>query len=218
MKLAVVVSASIAAFTADVNAQVCLGLPPFGNASIHVNFAGEFPDSAASYAIGVGGGRDNSAFANLGLGLVTYEGLDDQSIYGFLEVGYQLSVSRLQICPMASGYLGSGPDDDDLGISTSSRGIGGGLAAGIRLGSRTIAVIPNAAIRLALDEVEFEEDETEESVTETFEGGSADVGLALVLFDRVSIQPIVHFPFGSEDTETTYGIFAAVRFPWIDWF
>ena len=211
-------SASIVVFTADLNAQVCLGLPPFGTASIHVNFAAEFPDSAAGYAVGVGGGRDDNAFANIGMGLITYEGLDDQSIYGFLEIGYQLRLSMLQICPVASGYLGSGPDDDEIGISTSSRGIGGGLAAGIKFGSRTLSVIPNAAVRFALDEVEFEEDEIDESVTETFEGGSADVGLALVLFDRVSIQPIVHFPFGSEDTETTFGIFAAVRFPWIDWF
>src|SRR5687767_10546675 len=63
LKLAVVMSASIVVFTADVNAQVCLGLPPFGTASIHVNFAAEFPDSAAGYAVGVGGGRDDNAFA-----------------------------------------------------------------------------------------------------------------------------------------------------------
>jgi hypothetical protein len=218
VKLAVVVSASAALLASDVHAQVCIGLPSFGTASIHVNAAFEFPDSANAVAIGVGGGRDNNVFANVGAGLITYEGFDGQSIFGFLELGYQIGVSRLQICPVVSGYLGSGPDDDDFGIHTSTRGIGGGIAAGLSLGSRSIALIPNVAVRYGFDEVDIEEEGIEESLTETFEGGSADVGLSIVFGDRVSLQPIIHFPFGSENTERSFGIFAAVRFPWIDWF
>jgi hypothetical protein len=215
LKLAVVILASIALFSADAHAQVCLGLPSFGAASVHVNFAGEFPDSAAAYAIGVGGGRDNAAFGNIGAGVITYEGLDDKSTYGFLELGYQVPLSRLQICPVLSGYIGSGPDDDEIGISTSSRGIGGGLAAGISFGTRTLALVPNAAVRYAVDELEFEE-EGVEPVTESFDGGLVDLGLGVVFRDRISVQPILHIPFGGEDDEMSFGIFAAVRFNWRD--
>ncbi|HUF50897.1 MAG TPA: hypothetical protein VMN60_08700 [Longimicrobiales bacterium] len=204
------------ASAAAAQAQACLGLPSFGNASVHVNVGAEFPDSATVLAAGVGGGRDRSAFGNIGAGQITYEGYDGKTTFGFLELGYQLVRNRLHFCPIASFYVGAGPNDDEIGIDYDSRGAAAGLALGMPVATPFATLIPNVAIRYARDELTTTE-EGFDGISETFDGGVIDIGLGFVFRDRLSIQPLVHFPFGGDDDQMNFGFFAAFRFNWSDW-
>jgi hypothetical protein len=194
------------------HAQACLGLPSFTSGSVHLNLAAEFPEAAKAYAAGIGAGKPNSLFANLGVGQVTFDEIEEKSTYGFLEFGYQFPVSRAQVCPIAGGSFASGPDDEAAGIKVSSSAASGGLALGVPLGSDAFQVIPNVAVKYThlTQKVEDEAGTTSES----FDSGVVDLGLGFVFRDRLSIQPLFHIPFAGDDDETSFGFFASVSFGW----
>jgi hypothetical protein len=196
----------------SVHAQSCLGLPSFSNGSVHLNGAGEFPDSATAYAVGIGAGKPDNLFGNLGVGQVSYEGFDEKSTFGFLEFGYQLALGPAQLCPIAGGSFAAGPDDEAAGIKLTARAASAGLALGLPIGVAAFKVIPNAAVKYEYLSLKVE-DEFAGSSNETTNSGIVDLGLALVFFDRLSIQPLYHIPFGgSEGEEANFGVFAAVSF------
>lgn len=197
----------------DAGAQACLGLPSFAGGSVHLNAAGEFPDSARAYAVGIGAGKHNELFANLGGGQITYEGLDGKSTFGFLEFGKQFPVSRAQFCPIAGGFFAAGPDDDAAGIKVTARAASAGVALGVPFGAGVFKVIPNAAVRYEYLSQKVDE-EGVGSTSETFNSGVVDLGFGFVFFDRLGVQPLAHIPFGGRDDETTYGVFASVSFGW----
>jgi len=194
--------------------QACLGLPSFAGGSVHLNAAGEFPDSAKAWALGIGAGRPNNLFANLGGGQVTFDGLDEKSSFGFLEFGVQIPVGRAQVCPIAGGTFGAGPDDALAGLKLTSRSASAGLALGVPVEAGSLRLVPNFAVKyeylsVKVDEVDFE------PTTDTFTSGIVDLGLGFVLNDRVSLQPLLHFPFGGdEDEAASFGLFASFSFGW----
>lgn len=194
------------------SAQACLGLPSFERA-VHLNVAGEFPDSATSYAAAIGAGRRNKVFANLGAAQVSYEGLEQKATLGFLELGAQLPLGGAQLCPVAGGYLAVGPDDDAAGIKVTSRAATAGLSLGFPLGIPGGEVIPNAAVKYEYLSQKVEEEDIG-SFSETFSSGVVDLGLGLVFEDRFAIQPLAHFPFGGERDEASFGVIASVSFAW----
>ena len=147
LKLVMLLLVAALAQTADATAQTCLGLPSFAGGLVHINASGEFADSATAYAVGIGAGRHNSLFSNLGVAQITYEEFEAKSTLGFLEFGYQLPLGPVQVCPIAGGFLGKGPDDDATGFKATSSGASGGLAAGWPLGIGFITLIPNAALK-----------------------------------------------------------------------
>jgi hypothetical protein len=207
-------------FSPDAHAQACLGLPSFAGGSVHLNVAGEFPDSATAYAVGIGAGRQNSLFANLGGGQVSYEGLDEKSSFGFLEFGVQFPARRAQICPIAGGSFGVGPDDDTIGLKVTSSSASAGVAIGLPIAVSALTVIPNAAVKYEYLSVKCEvrdvgcEEEGFGATRETFTSGLLDLGLGFVFRDRLSVQPLVHIPFGGTDEDATFGVFASVSFGW----
>ena len=198
----------------ELTAQACLGLPSFVNGAVHLNVSAAFPDSASAFALGIGAGRHNNLFGNLGGGQVTYEGLDEKSTLGFLELGYQLPVSRAQLCPIVGGYFGVGPDDPAFGLKITSRSASAGVALGLPIAMRTLTFIPNAAVKYDYVSVKYQEAGLED-LTETASGGILDLGLGIVIRDRLSIQPLAHIPFGGDgDEEMYFGVFASVSFGW----
>ena len=74
-------------------------------------------------------------------------------------------------------------------------------------------MIPNAAVYY-----DYFTQKTEQSgigsVTDTFNSTIVDLGLGLVFFDRLSLQPLVHIPISGDDEETTIGVFASFSFGW----
>jgi hypothetical protein len=196
-----------------VSAQACLGLPSFAGGSVHLNGAGEFPDSATAWAAGIGAGRPNSLFGNLGGGQASYEGIDEKSTFGFLELGYQLAIGGAQLCPIAGGYFGVGPDDELAGIKLTSRGASAGAALGLPIRAGMLTFIPNAAVKYEYLSIKLDEENVGSS-TEDSTSGIVDLGLALVFGDRFSLQPLYHIPFGADDVESNFGVFVAFSFGW----
>jgi hypothetical protein len=190
-------------------AQVCLGLPSFSRTTLHLNASGEFPDSATAYAAAIGLGKDASLFGNVGAGQVSYEGYDPKATLGFVELGWQVPVSRAQICPVAGGYYASGPNDDSFGLEIKTRGGSAGLALGVPLDLGGFSLIPNVAVRYEYSSTEYVEDGYPPD-TVTAHSGLVDLGLAVLLGGRLSVQPLYHIPFNSDDTEKTIGVFLAI--------
>lgn len=208
LKLLILMLSASAFPASGVSAQACLGLPSFTIASVHINGSGEFADSANAFAVGVGAGRHNGLFANLGAGQVLYTGLN-HATFGFLEFGVQLPVGRMQLCPIAGGQFAAGPDDDGAGIKVTTRAATAGLAFGLPLGDRTFKVIPNAAVKYEYVSQKFDEVDIGSS-SETLTSGVVDLGVGFTFHDRFSIQPLAHIPFGGLTNNVTYGIFASV--------
>jgi len=215
LKLTLMVPLAAAAVSASgIAAQACLGLPSFSGGAIHLNGAGEFPDSASAWAVGIGGGLPASIFGNVGGGQASFEGLDEKSSFGFLELGYQIPVGPAQLCPVAGGTLGTGPDDDEIGLELESRSASAGLAVGLPLSAGSFQIVPNVSVKYEYLSVKVEETGFE-PLTETYSSGILDLGLALVINDRFSVQPLFHVPFGGEEgDETSFGVFAAFSFGW----
>jgi len=194
------------------SAQTCVGLPSFVTGSVHLNVAGEFSEAAQAYGVGLGGGRPDNLFANLGVGQVLYDDLDQKRTYGFLEFGYQMPVRKAQFCPIAGGSYAVGPNDDAADIKSSSPSATAGVALGLPIGFRSVQLIPNAAVRY--EHASEKADEAGVSTTDTFRNGVIDLGLGLVILDRFSVQPIARIRFGGDSGENTFGVFASVSFPW----
>jgi hypothetical protein len=194
-------------------AQECLGLPSFSHGSVRVNVAGEFPDSATAYAVGVGAGRPNGLFANLGAGRVSFEGLDEKATLGFLEFGLQYPLGGLRFCPVVGGYFAVGPDDRVARIEVTSRAATAGAALGLPLALGSLTWVPNAAVRYEhLSQKVVEEGVG--SVSETFGSSVLDLGMALIVQNRVSLQPVVHVPLHGDEEGTTLGVFLSIGFGW----
>ena len=196
------------------SAQACLGLPSFVNGSVHANVAvHQLTDSIQSIALGIGAGRHNHLFANVGGAQVSYEGFDEKSTLGFLEFGYQIPVSKLQLCPVAGGYLAAGPDYDINSIKITSRVASFGLAVGLPLTMSRVRIIPNAAFKFDIESTKFDQEGFESETVNTDSQG-LDFGLGFVISDRIGIQPIVHIPLNGDDNDPSFGIFASVSFGW----
>lgn len=188
-----------------VRAQTCLGLPSFAKGKAHVNASVDLPDSTKIYAVGLGAGTHNSLFATIGGGTIKYEGVDSNAKFGFLEFGYQIPVGKLQVCPVAGGTFGAGPDDEFIKIT--SRSAAAGAAVGVLLGSGSVGLIPNAALRYNYFSNKIEE-EGIGSETDTSNETVADLGLSFVFKSRVALQPIVHVPISGG--QSSYGLFLSI--------
>jgi hypothetical protein len=193
------------------HAQACLGLPSFEAGAIRLNVAGEFPDSATAYAIGIGAGKPDGPFGTLGAGRVSFVGIEEKATLGFVELGYQLPLGRLQACPVVGGSLAAGPDDEAARLTVTSRGAVVGGALGLPVSAGAVTVIPNLAVRYEYLSQEVDE-EGIGSETYTFDSTILDLGLALVLMDRLSVQPLAHVPLRGDDRRTSFGVFASVAF------
>jgi hypothetical protein len=205
---------AIVASTAAASAQVCLGLPSFETRQAHLNVAAEFPEGAKAYAVGVGAGKHNNLFANLGAGRVSYDDDGGNSNYGFLEFGYQLPLGKLQLCPIAGGALYAGPDDDVNDIKQTARVATAGGALGLPLDAGTVRLIPNVGVKYEWVSLKIDEPLVGET-KENSSGGVVDLGFAFVFKDRLSIQPLAHVFFGGDDNpDPSFGVFASVSFGW----
>jgi hypothetical protein len=104
-----------------------------------------------------------------------------------------------------------GPNDEALWDDITSWQVAGGAALGLPLRTGFANVIPNVAVRYIHDETTVDVIDIG-SATETFDGTVLDLGVALVLGDRISVQPIAHVPMSGEEEEVSFGVFAALAF------
>lgn len=213
LKLVILLFAGITLYAQQAAAQACLGLPSFANRPAHVTVGLEFPDSASSFAVGLGAGRHNNLFANLGGGQITFEGEASKANLGFLELGYQLAISKAQICPIAGGYFSTGPDDEEIGLKVTTRGAVGGLAAGVPFTVSMLTLVPNAAVRYEYTSQKVDETEIG-SANFTSNATTLDLGIGIVVRDFIAVQPLVHVPLSGDGDKSWFGVYASVAFGW----
>ncbi|MBM4184951.1 MAG: hypothetical protein FJ207_12180 [Gemmatimonadetes bacterium] len=207
------VFAALATRASLASAQACLGLPSFAAGSVHLNATAQFLDSATVYAAGIGAGRPDNLFANLGGGRVSYAGLVQSSSFGFLEFGLQWPLGRAQLCPIAGGTFGVGPDDDVAGIKVTSWGASAGVALGLPIRLSLLTVVPSAGVRYEYLSQDVDERDVG-SLSETFTSGVADLGVGFGFRDRLTIQPLTRIPFGGEDDEISLVVFTSLSVGW----
>jgi hypothetical protein len=206
-------------------AQACVGLPSFDHV-LHLNVAGEFPEAAKAYAVGLGAGKANGPFGNVGVGQVTYDDFEEKSTLGFAEVGFQIPLSRVQICPLAGGSYAVGPNDDLIELEVSQWSATAGAAVGLPLDAGPAQLIPNVALRYEHTSQDVKETGFDPA-TFTFKATVLDLGLALVLMDRISVQPLAHITLSSsvdsvadqggggadDEEDVSFGVFLSIGFP-----
>jgi hypothetical protein len=196
------------------SAQSCVGLPSFEGHPFRINAAAEFPEAAKAYAIGVGVGRANGPFLNAGAWQASYDDFDEKATIGFGEVGWQIPLGPAQLCPLAGGTYGTGPNDDLTGEEITSWSAIGGAAIGYPIEAGPVQIIPNGGFRF--EHLSYTiKTPLFEDFSDTANSKVVDLGLALVFANRFSVQPLVHIPVGSEDedSEASFGVFVSLALP-----
>jgi hypothetical protein len=98
-------------------------------------------------------------------------------------------------------------------VKATTRGATTGLAVGVPFDLPLVTAIPTAAVKYEYVSQKVEQEGAGEA-TDITQYGLLDVGLGLVVRGRVSVQPLAHIPFATEDdAEPTFGVFASVILP-----
>jgi hypothetical protein len=77
----------------------------------------------------------------------------------------------------------------------------------------SFALVPNVAVKYEYLSQKVSE-EGLGSASYTFDYTTLDLGLALLIRDRVGIQPVAHVPLSGEDGEVSFGLFASFALGW----
>jgi hypothetical protein len=190
-------------------AQACIGLPAFAGAPIRVQGGGNFGKGFKAYSGGIGAGAPSGLFMDAGYARVTYDDITGGTNQVFAEAGFQVPVgtSGAQICPVAGGGFGMGPDDiTEPGEKNTATFATAGLALGMPVAAGPgLHLIPNVSVRYEYDRLKSDRGADGSDITKE-NSGVVDVGLGLLFGRRLTIQPTVQFPFGITDSETTYGV------------
>ena len=135
-------------------AQTCTGMPSFSAGQMQVTAGGAFEDGASSFGGTFGYGVPKSFYGKAGLGTTSYDGFDGSSLDFNLGGGYQIplqSSRAMEVCPVASLSIGSGPNDvlgSDVDMST--RTFAFGAAMGAHVGNNPqLQIVPNASFQFA---------------------------------------------------------------------
>ena len=191
--------------------QACLGLP---NVAHHTRITGSasFADSSKAFGAAFGGGLSHGLFGDVGVSRVTYDNVSGGTNGAFAEGGIRLPFPALpfELCPVAGLGFGTGPKNiGGPGTDVSYRSATGGIAVGVPIGwTGLIELIPNATV--AWSYTSQKNTVQDGSSTSTSHEDAIDLGLALLLFDRLSVQPTYQIPFSSDYGDKTWGVFVGV--------
>ena len=199
------------AWSSPARAQPCLGLPSFEVGAFRGNLSAEFPEGSTTFAAGLGAGRHNSIFGTVGGGVINYDDSDESARLAFVEAGWQIPVSHAQVCPLVGGFYAWGPDNEEFGLTTRSHGLSAGLALGAPVTLSAVTLIPNIAVRYQSSTAEVTEEGIGSAESDA-SGNLLDLGLALLLANRISIQPLYHIPFGGDfdEEDPQWGLFVSL--------
>lgn len=187
--LAIVRSAAVA--------QTCMGMASYSTGPVQVAAQGSFTDGANRFGASVGYGLPGSVFGSAGIGTTSWDGADASLDFGG-QVGYQMQVSKAQICPVASLTLGNGPDG--AGFNTSTRSATFGLAIGTAFGTSRMQIVPTAGLGVENLHAKVEDTGTGISGTGSDTHGIANLGVGLI-FNNISVRPNVAIPLGLDGAD-----------------
>jgi hypothetical protein len=191
-------------------AQTCMGLASFGGAPMQLTASGSLTQLSNSFGGTLGYGLPSSVYGNIAVATTSYDVEDGSTLGLAARVGYQLNVGRarpVQVCPNVSFGIGKGPNNDAAGIDQSSRSATIGLHLGTELGAGPrMKVIPSIGFSYAHGTVKAEDS----SGTELFEisdrYGLAQIGVGIILNQRISIRPSIEIPVRVDGSDPTVGL------------
>jgi hypothetical protein len=204
----VVTLALLAIVRSPAVAQTCMGMASFSSGSIQVAGHGSFTDGANRFGATAGYGLPGSVFGSVGIATTSWDGADASLDFGG-QVGYQMQVSKLQVCPVASLTLGNGPDG--AGFDTSTRSATVGLAIGTALGTSRMQIVPTAGIAVENLNAKVEDTATGISGEGSDTHGIANLGIGLI-FNNISVRPNVVIPVGLDGVDPTLGLTVGFNF------
>ena len=199
------------------HAQACLGAPSYRVAPLQLGAGASFTDGSKGAGVQVGLGAPQGLFANLGVNLTSYDGLDGTGTSVGGSLGYDVAVTptpargpapstSVSLCPIASVAYTKLPSfsDGTNDYDAHELDAGGGVALGVSVtASPTVSVIPFGSFayyygRASVSSVGL----GSESVSDTF--GAATLGIGLLLNQRITIRPSVLIPVGIEGSNPSF--------------
>jgi hypothetical protein len=169
---------------------------------------GSFADGANKFGASVGYGLPGSVFGNLGIATTSWDGADNSLDIGG-SVGYQMQVSKAQICPVASLSFGNGPDG--AGLNTSTRAATVGLSIGTAFGTSRMQIVPTAGLGVENLHLKMEDTGSGLSADGSDTHGIANLGVGLI-FNNISVRPNVVIPVGLDGADPTVGLTVGFNF------
>lgn len=191
------------------HAQACLGAPSYRVAPLQLGVGASFTDGSKGAGVQVGLGERQGLFMNLGLSLNSYDGIDGSGTSVGGSLGYDVAITptpasgpapstSVSLCPIASIGYTKLPSFSD-GVSTYDAhelDAGGGVALGVSVtASPTVSVIPFGSFtynygRATVSTTGYGSASASDSY------GIADLGIGLLLNQRISLRPSVALPVG----------------------
>ena len=196
-------------------AQTCTGMPSFSAGQMQVTAGGAFEDGASSFGGTFGYGVPKSFYGKAGLGTTSYDGLDGSSLDFGLSGGYQIplqSSRSMEVCPVASLSIGSGPNDIlGTGTDMSSRTFAFGAAMGAHVGNNPqLQIVPNASFQFANTRQELDDGTDSVSGSESY--AMLTLGTGFVFNSRYSLNPTISLPIGFDGRDASFGLAGAIHF------
>jgi hypothetical protein len=201
-------------------AQSCLGLPSFAN-PIHITGGSQVGDGWRTYSAGLALGRDGGLFGAVGGGRYTEDDVDGAVNSASAELGMQFGIAGAQLCPVIGGGYGAatteytravlGPD-----MEFTQRAATAGLALGVPVAAGAVRLVPNGAVKWEHAWLRYDAG-PDGATTTTASNGLLDLGLGVVLWDRLSITPVYSIEFATKDgveAERFFGLFGSISFGW----
>jgi hypothetical protein len=196
-------------------AQTCTGMPSFSAGQMQVTAGGAFEDGASSFGGTFGYGVPNSFYGKAALGTTSYDGFDGSSVDFGLSGGYQIplqSTRAMEVCPVASLSIGSGPNDvlgSDVDMST--RTFAFGAALGAQVGNNPqLRIVPNASFQFANTRQELDDGTDSVSGSESY--ALLTLGTGFVFNSRYSLNPTISLPIGFDGRDASFGLAGAIHF------
>jgi hypothetical protein len=189
-------------------AQTCMGMASYSTGPVQVAGHGSFVDGANQFGATVGYGLARSVFGNVGIATTSWDGADASLNFGG-QVGYQMQMSKAQICPVASLSLGNGPDGAGLNRSTRSAMVG--LAVGTAFGTSRMQIVPTAGIGVENLHANVEDTGTGISASGSDTHGIANLGVGLI-FNSISVRPGLTIPVGLDGADPTVNLTVGFNF------
>jgi len=129
--------------------------------------------------------------------------------------GYQIALKSsrpVEVCPVASLSIGSGPNDVlGSGVDMSSRTFSMGAAVGAQLGNNPqLQIVPNASFQFANTRLSLDDGTDSVSGSESY--GLLTLGTGFIFNSRYSLNPSVSLPMGYEGSDASFTIAGAIHF------
>jgi hypothetical protein len=196
-------------------AQTCTGMPSFSAGQMQVTAGGSFADGTSSFGGTFGYGVPKSFYGKAALGTTSYDAFDGSSVDFGASGGYQIALQSsrtVEVCPVASLSIGSGPNDVlGTGVDMSSRTFAFGAAMGAQLGNNPqLQIVPNASFQFANTRLEIDDGTDSAAGSESY--GLLTLGTGFVFNSRYSLNPSISLPMGLEGSDASFSLAGAIHF------